>query len=111
MRFTKASVRALFQHRVPAFDLIELAQHRLRPRIESVAQAPLDVADPDRGAGDLGGEPVDLDAVEDFRASAGGQRLEPQLLAFIVDAEFEVLHALERHVEKIARAAGRVENA
>ncbi len=54
---------------------------------------------------------VDLDAVEDFRASAGGQRLEPQFLAFIVDAEFEILDTLECHVEKIARAAGRVENA
>jgi hypothetical protein len=68
--FHKTAVLPLRQHRVPAFDLVELAQNRLRPRVKRVAQAPLNVADPDRGAGDFGGQAIDLEGPAIFAGKA-----------------------------------------
>ena len=78
---------------------------------DGVLHPPLDVADPDRRARELGGERVDLDAVQNFRPDARHDHAEAERFAFEDGAIFDVLDRLQREIEEIAGAAGRVEDA
>jgi hypothetical protein len=90
---------------VTAFDRVELAQDRLRPRVDTIANAPLDVADPDRRARQFSGQRVDLDAVHDLGADRGYARLKAHGLAFEIGPEFKVLDALKGEIEEVSRTA------
>ena len=96
--------------RIAALDRIERAQDRLGLRVDAIANAPLNVADPDRGARQFGGERVDLDAMHDLGADRRHARLQAHGFAFEIGLELHVLDPLQRQVKKIAGAAGRVEN-
>ena len=78
----------------------------------AVAAAPLDVADPDRDAGEFGGEFVDLQSKNVVRAGLhrqfGGLA---EFEGFDVGLLFDVAQRFEREVEEVAAAAGRVEDA
>jgi hypothetical protein len=87
------------------------SQDRLGTRINAVLDRPLNVADPDRHARQLCGERIDLDSVQNLGADAQGRTGEAEQLAIIDRAIFEVLHALQSEIEKIARAAGGVQYA
>ena len=47
---------------VAVFDLVERAEDRVASIAQAVADHPLDLADPDRHAGELGGVGVEFDA-------------------------------------------------
>ena len=82
-------------------------------RLEPVAalDAPLQLADPHRHARQLGGVLVELDAEHVVRAGHVVLALQAQRLGLQVDLVLDVLQALQRQVEEVAAAAGRVEHA
>jgi hypothetical protein len=88
--------------RVAAFDRIELAQERARVMVNGVRDAPLDVADPDGRARELGCERIDLDPVEDFRPDARHDHAEADRLAIEDRAPLDILDALQRKIKKMA---------
>ena len=77
-----------------------------------MGDAPLDFADPDRDAGQLGGVVVELYAQQVVHA--GNQVLlavQSQACGFGDGVQLHVLEGLEAHEEKVAAAAGRVQDA
>ena len=88
------------------------SQDRVAQVGEAVGQHPLDLADPDDHPGQLGRVGVELDAEHRLRADLRElhrhlqrQRRPQDRLAL------QVLERLQREVEEVARAAGRVEHA
>ena len=99
------------QDRVPALDGVEGLQDRIAGFPEAVAPHPLDLPDPDRHARQLGRVGVELDPLDVGRADFRERPLEaPQRLGLELDAVLEVLERLQRQVQEVARAAGRVEH-
>jgi len=79
--------------------------------MDRVLHPPLDVADPDGRAGKLRGQRIDLDAVQDFRPDARHRHAKPERFAIEHRAPFDVFRPLQRKVEEIAGATGRIEDA
>jgi len=77
-----------------------------------VVEHPLDLADPDRDPGKLGGIWVDLDAEDRLRADARELLGDPEdERAPLNGLELEVLERPEGDVQEVARATGRIEDA
>ncbi len=77
----------------------------------AVLDAPLQLADPHRHPRQLGGVFVELDAEHVVRAGDVVLALQAELLGLEVGAVLDVLQRLQRQVEEVAAAAGRVEHA
>ena len=79
------------------------------------AQLPLEVADPQHEIGDGDGAGVDLQAVELARADRLAlhreARVPTQVFERVQHLAFQPLHQLQRDVEEVAGAAGRVQHA
>jgi len=105
------------EHGVAAFDVVEIAQHRLgRADVAVGAEVPLQVADPQHGFGDAGGAGVEFEAEELVRVDRDAFHLQQALrfAEFFQRAEhfaFEALHVLQGDVQKVAAAAGGIEHA
>ena len=91
--------------------MVQRLQHRLRLEAVAVLDAPLQLADPHRHARQFGGVLVQLDAEHVVRAGDVVLALEAHRLGFEIDLVLDILQALQRQVEEIAAAAGRVEHA
>lgn len=52
----------LVQQRVPVLDVVQAREDRVTAAVVAVLEHPLDLTDPDRDPGELGGVCVDLDA-------------------------------------------------
>ena len=117
---------SLVQHRflavvgedgVAAFDVAEFLDDRFgRQDVAPGAEMPLQVADPQHHVGDGGGARVDLDAEQLVRIDDAAGEIEERLgfaeiLQGVEDLPFQALEVLEGDVEKVAAAAGRVEDA
>ena len=76
----------------------------------AVAQHPLNLADPHRQPGQFGGVGIDFDAEHGFRPDRRKTSLQAQRLRFQHDLMFDVLQRPQRQVQKVARAAGRVQH-
>ena len=98
------------QDRVSALDGVQRLEDRVARLREAVAPHPLEFADPDRHPGELGRVGIDLDALDVGRADLRKRALQAQRLRLELHAMLEVLERLQREVEEIARAAGRVEH-
>ena len=104
------------EHGVAADDVAEGAQDRRLREAAARAEVLLEVADPEDELGDRGGARVQLDAEELVRVDRMAREPGQRLLAAerderVQDLAFEPLHQLERDVEEVAGAAGRVEHA
>ena len=87
-------------------------QDRVAAVAEAVADHPLDLADPDGHAGELGGVGVDLDAQDRLGADLRDlhRRCEDER-APVDRLELEVLERPQRDEQEVAGAAGGVEHA
>ena len=99
------------QNRIPALDGVERAQDRVAAGVEAVGAHPLDLADPDRDAGELGGVGVELDAEHGLGPDCGEAAGQAERLGLEVGAVLDVLERAQREIEEVARAAGGVEHA
>ena len=100
------------QQRIAAFDLLLRLEHGVGLGGVAVGHAPLDFADPHAHAGQLGGVFVQLDAEQVVRA--GDEVLlavQPQRGGLGDADELDVLERLQAHEQKVAAAAGGVEDA
>ena len=77
----------------------------------AVGAEPLEVADPDGHLGEVVGVGVDLDAVELVRANLQLERGETSESALVEDRLLQVFEELQGHVQEVARAARRVQDA
>jgi hypothetical protein len=81
------------------FDAVERLQDGVDGVRVAVAAAPLDVADPDGDAGQLGGEFVDFEAEDVVRAGLHGEfGLQAEFLGVDVGAFFDVAQGFEGEV-------------
>jgi hypothetical protein len=100
------------EERIHRRDALERAQDRIAPVSEAVVEHPLDLADPDRHPGELGGIRVDLDPQDRLRADAGELLGDPEDEGAPPDGlELEVLERLKGDVQEVARATGGIEDA
>ena len=100
------------EQRVAVLDGVQRLQNRVGGVGVAVAAAPLNIANPDGDAGQFGGKFVQLQPVNVVRAGLHGKLgVQPQLAGFDAGELFHVAQRLEREVQKIARAAGRIEHA
>ena len=92
--------------------MVERAQDRVAAVAEAVADHPLDLADPDGHAGELGGVGVDLDAQDRLGADLRDlhRALEDER-APVDGLELEVLERPQRDDQEVAGAARGVEHA
>lgn len=98
--------------RVPTLDMLQRLQHRVGVEGVAVGQAPLQLADPDGDAGQLGGVFVQLDTEHVVRAGDEVLLAVEPGLGGLVDAEvLDVLERLQAEEQEVAAAAGRVEDA
>ena len=90
-------------------DALDRCQHRMVGHLESVVVHPLEIADPDYDLGKLLGVGVDFQSVKLCGIHLGNQRQSARgrvgnnLL-------LQVQEHVDRHVEEVAGAAGRIEN-
>ena len=98
------------QQRVAALDGVERLQDRVARFAEAVAPHPLDLADPHRHPGQLGGVGVDLQPPHVGRADRRERPLKPHRLGFQLHPVLQVLERVQRQVQEVARAAGGVEH-
>ena len=82
------------QDRVAALDGVQGLQDRVARLREAVASHPLDLADPDRDAGQLGGIWVDLDALDVGRTDLRERPLETERLRLELHPVLQVLERL-----------------
>ena len=100
------------QQRIAAFDVLQRVQHGVGLELVAVRQAPLQFAYPHGHAGQFGGVFVQLDAQHVVRAGHQvGFAVQAQFGGLQVAVVLHILQALERKVQKVAAAAGRVEGA
>ena len=97
------------ENRVHAADRFERFQHRVELRCEAVVVHPLQVADPDDDLGEFLGVVVDLDAGQ-LRGADGGEQADALLGRVGDDFFLQVQQQVQRDVEEVAGAAGRVED-
>ncbi len=101
---------------VAAFDVVEFFEDGLGGHGFAVgAEVPLEVADPEDQIGDGGGAGVDFDAAElvGIDGEAGvfeGELGVGELGEKVIDFAFEAFHVFEGDVEKVAAAAGGIED-
>ncbi|MBK5962748.1 hypothetical protein CCR95_01180 [Thiocystis minor] len=81
----------------------------LRQR-EAVVQHPLNLADPDRDAGEFGGVGVEFESQHVLRADARETARQTEHLGLQDDAVFQILETQQGEQQEVARAAGRVEH-
>ena len=98
------------QARVAALDGIERFQDGVVGLVESVAAHPLDLADPHRHPGQLGGVGVDLEPLDVGRADGRERARKPHRLGFQLDSVLQVLERVESEIEKVARTAGGIKH-
>ena len=98
------------QQRIPALDGVERARIGLRATSKPLRAHPLDLADPDRHARQLGGVGVDLDALHCSGPTCGNSRGRPSASASRL-ARCSRSFSAQREIEEVAGAAGRVEHA
>ena len=99
-----------FNQSVAAFNGIQRTQHRLPVVLVAVFNQPLQMAYPQRGAGQAAGVRVDLDAVELLRRHFGQKITQAQLRRQRQYRFLQIVQLTQRHVQKVAAAARRVQN-
>src|SRR3989338_7953337 len=98
---------------VPALDRLNGFQHRVLLEGETVAEEPLQMADPDGDLGKLLGEGVEFDSLDHLGADADVERE----LAFVhlgqeeQDFLFQLVQERQGDIEEVPGAAGGVEDA
>jgi hypothetical protein len=108
--FGFAAVRV--EQRVAVLDAVERLEDGVEGVRVAVAAAPLDVADPDGDARQLGGEFVDFQPEDVVRAGMHDQfGAEAEFVGVDVGAFLDVAQGFEGEVEEVAAAAGGVEDA
>ena len=98
------------EDRVAALDVVERLQDGVARLGESVAPHPLDFADPDRHAGELGRVGVDLDSPDVSRANRREATFKPKRLGLNLYPMLDVLECVQGDKKEVAGAAGRVEH-
>ena len=91
-------------------DGVHGGEDRLPAVVDAVRQVPLDVADPEGGAGQLGGVGVDLEAKHLVRLHPGVHILPVLGIVEVDDLLLEVEEGAEGGVEEIAATAGGIED-
>lgn len=100
------------QQRIAAFDVLQGVEHGVGLELVAVRQAPLQLADPYRDAGEFGGIFVQFDAQHVVRAGHQvGLTVQAQFGGLQVAVVLHVFEALEGQEQEVAAAAGRVEGA
>jgi len=100
------------EQRVAAFDLLERLEHGVGFGLVAVRDAPLDFADPDAHAREFGGVFVELYAQHVVRAGDQVLLARKAQVGGLRDAhQLYVLERLEPEEQKVAAAAGRVQDA
>lgn len=98
------------QQRIAAFDVLQRVEHGVGLELVAVRQAPLQLANPHRDAGQFGGVLVQLDAQHVVRAGHQvGLAVQAQFGGLQVTVVFHVFQALEGEIQEVAAAAGGVE--
>src|SRR5581483_5233269 len=93
---------------ISVFNRLQRLKNRVLGHVKSMALHPLQLADPDRDAGKLGGVGADLNAFHDLGSDFGLSGLQAQLLGFEIRLMLQVLQRAERQVEEVAGATGRI---
>jgi hypothetical protein len=103
---------AAIQHRVPLLDRVERLEDRVAQIGEAVGEHPLNLADPDDDARELGGVGVQLDAEQRLGTDLRELHRDPHRRRRPQDRlALQVLEGEKGQVEEVAGAAGGIEDA